>query len=733
MKPVKRRPKKASREKDARSDGTAPDPSDGLYGPVSAVKGVGPKTARALEQRGVRTIEDLFYLMPVRFEDRRAVGPIAECVEGEENTVAGRVIDGGQAYSRASRKRICYARIDDGTGVLTLRWFRFNRSFLSSVCKKGTVLLASGKVIRYGAELQIVHPKVTVMEEGQSVDGAAAIFPVYPEIEDVSQGTIRNIIGEAFTSYQDFIETAIPGRIIEYHQALSLKDAFARCHLPDGAPPGGMDNEAALARIVLEEFFLFQASLLLKKRAENRGKGPVEERDGGVDGTEGMKPGRCHALLVEQLPFSLTSGQRRVLSEIEQDMASGRPMNRLLQGDVGSGKTICAVLAAATALDGRRQAVFMAPTEILAEQHYLGIHRMLKSAGIETCLVRGNMGAERAEVLGRIATGNARVVVGTHALLQPDVVFHRLGLVVIDEQHRFGVIQRSLLRDKGGTGAPAPHVLVMSATPIPRTLSMVVYGDLDVSVIHDMPSCRQRVRTEVVDKTERRKVYDAVLRETGRGRQVFIVHPLVEESEQAGIIGAKEGLREWQEIFPHLRLGLLHGRMKAEEKEAVMLALRAGEIDVMVCTTVVEVGIDVPNATLMVVEHAERFGLSQLHQLRGRVGRGEHPATCLLVSPSGRTAAATKRLKALEQMEDGFAIAEEDMRLRGPGDMIGVRQSGLPAFRIGNLVRDGEIMSRARRMAQETVESADGEDLARLEGAARRRWGEERIPLGEVL
>jgi ATP-dependent DNA helicase RecG len=480
--------------------------------------------------------------------------------------------------------------------------------------------------------------------------------------------------------------------------------------------PVDLDREKDVARIVLEEFFLFQATLLLKRKESRRSKGIA------------LRPGKSYRHLLKALPFRLTAGQDRVAKEIEIDLAGPDPMNRLLQGDVGCGKTVVAVLAATIALDSACQVAFMAPTEILAEQHYLSIHGMLKELGIEPVLVRGNMGAERSASLGKIADGDARVIVGTHALLQPDVLFHRLGLAVIDEQHRFGVVQRSLLKDKGEN----PNVLVMSATPIPRTLSMVVYGDLDVSLIDDMPPSRQRVRTEVVDESQRRRVYDAVLREAGEGHQVFVVHPMVEESEDQGVRGAKESLFEWRRLFPSLRVALLHGRMKAEEKEAVMIAFRDGAMDVLVCTTVVEVGIDVPNATLMVVEHAERFGLSQLHQLRGRVGRGPDPAACMLVSASVRTASAAKRLRALEKTNDGFAIAEEDMKLRGPGDMIGVRQAGVPVFRIGSIVRDGDIMSLARKVAREALESADPAEMARLEAAATKKWGERRL-LGDVL
>jgi ATP-dependent DNA helicase RecG len=688
---------------------------------VESIKGVGPRTASALASRGIRTIEDLLYFVPSRYEDRRLVRRMSDIAEGEEVSVAGIVVDSGRAYSRASRKKLCYARLDDGTGSLTLRWFRFHKRWTETVCKTGNRLFASGRVVRFGAELQIVHPKVTVVEEGQDADSAGAIVPVYPEVEGVKQGALARIVREAFRENASNITSLIPDRIAEASGLLSLKEALAGCHFPhDGVAENTGDNEYP-GRVILEEFFLFQAALLLRKgraqREEESGKGGV------------LRPGECYRHLMGMLPFELTPGQQKAGREIEEDLGSPVAMNRLLQGDVGCGKTVLAIMAAAIALDTGSQVAFMAPTEILAEQHYLNIHRMLNEIGIEPVFVRGSMGrGERNAVLEEIASGRARVVVATHALLEPDVKFSRLGLAVIDEQHRFGVIQRSVVKEKGDD----PNVLVMSATPIPRTLAMVVYGDLDVSSIEDMPPGRQPVATEVLDEKARRKVYEAIAHETREGRQVFVVHPLIEESENIDARGAKEGLREWSLVFPSLKVGLLHGRMKAEEKESVMVAFRNGEMDILVCTTVIEVGIDVPNATLMVVEHAERFGLSQLHQLRGRVGRGPARGRCILVSASSRTTAATRRLRALEKSNDGFAIAEEDMALRGPGDMIGVRQSGIPVFRIGNIIKDGGLMGRARGMAREALSTAAPEELAKIEAAAARRWGE-RVGLGEVL
>jgi ATP-dependent DNA helicase RecG len=362
---------------------------------------------------------------------------------------------------------------------------------------------------------------------------------------------------------------------------------------------------------------------------------------------------------------------------------------------------------------------FLAPTELLAEQHYLNIHGMLEAAGVTVMLLRGNMGKQRETVINGILEGDAQVVVGTHAMLHEDVRFDRLGLIVIDEQHRFGVIQRGRLREKGTRA----DILVMSATPIPRTLSMVVYGDLDVSTITDMPEHRQRVATHCITEAQRDEVYRTVTEEIGKGRQAFVVYPLLEESEDSAVMGAKESLTRLQERFPSFRTGLLHGKMKAEEKEAIMVDFRRKKLDMLVCTTVIEVGIDIPNATLMIVEHAERFGLSQLHQLRGRVGRGVDPSRCFLISSERRTTQASKRLRVLERTTDGFLIAEEDMKLRGPGDMMGVRQAGMPEFRHGNIVTDAHLMSRARRMAEECLSTASAAELAAFRAAADDRWG----------
>jgi len=402
-------------------------------------------------------------------------------------------------------------------------------------------------------------------------------------------------------------------------------------------------------------------------------------------------------------------------------MMSTEPMNRLIQGDVGSGKTICAVIASCISIDNGYQVAFIAPTEILAEQHYFSVHRFFEALNIPVVFLRGNMGKERKAVLDGIKKGVFTVIVGTHAVIQKDVVFHNLGLVVIDEQHRFGVLQRKWLIEKG----LSPDVLMMTATPIPRTLSMVIYGDLDVSIIDEMPQGRQGIRTKVFLDDEKSKVYSMVEDEIQSGRQVFIVYPLVEESDKMDLLNAKKMAESFRKsVFSRYRIGLLHGGMKAEEKEGCMKQFKDGLIDILVCTTVIEVGIDVPNATMIVIEHAERFGLSQLHQLRGRVGRGVHPSKCLLLTSTRRTELATKRLRIMEKTTDGFKIAEEDMMIRGVGDMLGVRQAGIPRFRVGDIIRDMDLMLRAKDLCEMFLADLTERDLKKIKNVVERRWGE---------
>jgi ATP-dependent DNA helicase RecG len=684
---------------------------------VRLLKGVGPKTEKALAGYSIATIEDLLFLMPIRYEDRRQVRRVCDLVEGEDNSLIATICESGSGFSRSTRRRTYYAKVDDGTGSLVLKWFRFNRRAMSTMCRRGNLLFLSGKVSRFGEDLQIIHPRVTVLTEEDTMEDVARILPVYPEPKGISQGGLRRIIREALAALEPTsITSLIPASLTEQFRLPELAGAVRFCHLPGDFPDESKEPPMdSRGRIVLEEFFMFQTALLLKKR------------EAGAKGTS-MKPGKIYARLVDRLPFTLTSGQKEVLTEIERNMASHQAMNRLLQGDVGSGKTICAVLAAAVALDSGYQVAFLAPTEILAEQHYFVLAGLLSDVDVPCVLITGGLkGTERQKAAATIRDGGPLVAVGTHALLQEKVKFPQLGLVIIDEQHRFGVLQRNLLRQKGMN----PHVLVMTATPIPRSLSMVIYGDLDVSIIEGMPPGRLKPATKIISEEDRADVGNAIMTEVGKGRQVYAIYPVIDESQDE-IKSVKEGEKQLQTLFPSLRIGLLHGRMAADEKRRTMDNFRREEFDLLVSTTVVEVGIDVPNATLMVIEHAERFGLSQLHQLRGRIGRGTDPSHFLLLTASERTSAATKRLRVLEKSNDGFKIAEEDLKLRGPGDVLGVRQTGVPRFRVGNPSEDLALMALARRIASSAILLAREDELSRVIEAARFRWGD-KLGFAEVL
>jgi ATP-dependent DNA helicase RecG len=686
---------------------------------IRSVKGVGPKIVEILQNRDIRTTEDLFYFCPTRYEDRRVILNIGAIREGERATILGRVVTSKEHFSRASRKRLRTAVLDDGTGTVILKWFRFVRQYLRTLCRKGNLLLVTGEVRRFGDALEMVHPDVFLVEDEHDVGERQGVLPVYPEIEGLKQGTLRRIIKEAFDECGGSIRSSIPVHV-EKEQALpTLKDALACLHFPDESILTESSQEHYRKRLILEEFFLFQAALLLKGREIKRDRG-ISLKSGGP----------FFSSFKASLPFQLTPAQKRALEEITSDMKKPEPMNRLLQGDVGCGKTVCAVAAACVALDSGYQVAFLAPTEILAEQQYLTIHRSFEALGIRPVLLRGGLGRQdRESLLKGIHEGTIPIIVGTHAVLQNDIKFKNLGFAVIDEQHRFGVLQRKTLMGKG----ISPDMLVMTATPIPRTLAMVVFGDLDVSVIDGMPEGRQKIVTRIFSEAGRDKAYKLVEVELRAGRQAFFVYPLVDESDKSELLAATRMASHLKEIvFPHYRIGLLHGRMKAEEKEEIMLSFRQGNIDILACTTVVEVGIDIPNATVMVVEHAERFGLSQLHQLRGRIGRGSYPSKCILIAAAGQTTTAKRRLRIMEETQDGFRIAEEDMNIRGPGDMLGVRQAGIPRFRIGDIMRNGDIMGCARAMAEIWLADAPASELARVGQESMRRWGKN-LELYEVL
>ena len=678
-----------------------------LERPVQFLKGVGPRRAPLLQKMGLLTARDVLYHAPHRYEDASTVTPIAQLEPGMDATVIGRVVSKGVLPTRRGL-RIFQAVVKDATALIECAWP--GQPYLDRVVNKGDLLLLSGPV-RFFHGRQMQPREFTVIGgegEGSSEEGGT-IFPVYPATEGLTHRAVRTLIAD---NLDDLLrdakdeEDVFDEDLRKRAEIVPLLKALEFIHRPNSL----MEAEAGRRRLAFEELFFLQ---LLHARARYRA---TTERPGIAFARKDFLVKPFH----KSLPFALTGAQKKVLKEIGGDMSSPRRMNRLLQGDVGSGKTVVALFAMLRAVENGYQAALMAPTEILAEQHARTITKLLGDLPVGVTLLTGRMGAKQyREAVYRIASGGAGIAVGTHALIQEGVRFDRLGVVVVDEQHRFGVKQRLALTEMGN----AADVLVMSATPIPRSLALTLYGDLDVSVLDERPPGRQPVRTAVRNESARPKVMEFVREQVQAGRQAYVVYPLVEESEKVDLKSATEEYERLRtNVFPDLRVALLHGQMPGDEKDRVMRAFAAGEMDILVSTTVIEVGIDVPNATVMVVEHAERFGLSQLHQLRGRVGRGAEESFCILVG-SGHE--ARERLKVFASTDDGFKIAEYDMRIRGYGDLFGARQTGIPTFRFADLERDLNLLSHARAEARRIVD-ADPE-LARhprLLDALESRYGE---------
>jgi len=693
-----------------------------LQAPVQFVKGVGPQRAEALEKGGVRTAEDLLLHLPMRYEDRRRFVPVADLEAGMRVSVSGEVVVAG--LRRGRRMTLYEIRLDDGTGKLKVLWF--NQPFLRDVLEKGTKVALFGLVERNQGSRQLAmrSPQYEVLDGDETAAvHTGRIAPVYEKLGTLTAKPLRRILSGLAAKVPPDLDDPLPSEVRSALGVIPRGEALRRVHLPDDA-----DDLADLerfrgpghVRLILEELFLFQLGLALRRhgiRAESKGVA-FEVTD------------RTREAVKRILPFPLTGAQRRVLREIADDMRSPHPMNRLVQGDVGSGKTMVALLAMIIAVDNGHQAAFMAPTEILAEQHFLTFQRLLASSPCETVLLTSAVkGKQRKERLARVASGEAQIVVGTHALIQEAVSFHRLGLAVVDEQHRFGVLQREDLRRKGYE----VDVLVMTATPIPRTLALTAYGDLEVSVVDEKPPGRTPIRTLLRAASARREVVQLLRRELDAGRQAYVVYPLVEESEKLeDVRAATQAAEEWRKALPGVTVGLLHGRMRSAEKEEAMAAFTAGTLQVLVATTVIEVGVDVPNATVMVIEHAERFGLAQLHQLRGRVGRGSGASTCVLLAHGRLSDVARARLDVMVATEDGFVIAEKDLEIRGPGDFFGTRQWGMPSFRVAHLLRDRDLLDPARREAFRLVAEHGAALPAPLpsflaEGGWERRFGLARV------
>jgi len=676
--------------------------------PVQFLKGVGPGRAPLLQKLGLLTARDVLYHAPHRYEDASTITPISALATGMDATIVGRVVSAGVLPTRKGL-RIFQAVIRDDTGMIECAWP--GQPYLERVVHKGDLLLLSGPVKFYHGRQMAPREFTVVAGEGETAaeESGGAIFPVYPATDGLTYRQLRKLIHDNLDDLLRRVreeDEGIPPDVMQRAEVEPLWKALNHVHRPTSLA----EAEQGRRRLAFEELFFLQ---LLHARTRHR---TVAARKGIAFARKDFLVKPFH----RQLPFALTGAQKRVLKEIGEDMASPKRMNRLLQGDVGSGKTVVALFAMLRAVENGYQAALMAPTEILAEQHARTLTRMLDGISVGVTMLTGRMGArQRREAGYRIASGGAGIAVGTHALIQESVAFDRLGLVVVDEQHRFGVKQRLALQEMG-THA---DMLVMSATPIPRSLALTLYGDLDVSVLDERPPGRRPVRTALRYESGRAKVLQFVREEVAKGRQAYFVYPLVEESEKVDLKSATEEYERLKnEVYPDLRVALIHGQMHGDEKDAAMRAFAAGEVDVLVSTTVIEVGIDVPNATVMVVEHADRFGLSQLHQLRGRVGRGAEESFCILLAGGGE---ARERLQLFASTEDGFKIAQYDMRQRGYGDLFGARQTGIPDFRFADLETDFQLLARARDDARRIVDAdPELERYPMLRRVLEERYGE---------
>ncbi|NBD09362.1 ATP-dependent DNA helicase RecG [Corallococcus silvisoli] len=733
--PADRPPAEKARKKKAKAVGAEASRSEAKLlsiaprsGPLSAPlktlgKRLGPRLIAVLDKKGLRRTGDILFLLPRCYEDRRKLRTIAELIPGERGVTVGTVKTADFVPGRGGR-RMFRAVVGDRSGSIAATYFHAG-PWLKSRFSVGKQLVLSGEVRASMNGREMAHPELEPAEDLESTTSVHfhRIVPIYPGFERGEQRSFRELASRISEQHAHHLEEPLPADLRRRYHLMGLPDALRFIHFP----PEDADLEAldahqspAHRRLAFDELFFLQLGMALKRQ--------------GIKAEEGIAfavtPERLEKARAA-LPFQLTGAQARVVGDLARDMARPEPMNRLVQGDVGSGKTAVALVAAMVALQDGYQVAVMAPTEILAEQHERTFRRILEPLGFRVGLVSAAGTAKHKRgVREAVAKGELHLAVGTHALLEGGVSFQKLGLVVIDEQHRFGVLQRHTLMSKGLT----PDVLVMTATPIPRTLAMTLYGDLDVSVIDQLPPGRTPITTRVFNTQFRARVYEAVGAELAKGHQAYVVYPLVEESEKLDLEDATQGAAKLQQVFPSASVGLLHGRMKPEEKDAVMEAFRDKRIQLLVCTTVVEVGVDVPNASVMVVESAERFGLSQLHQLRGRVGRGAAASFCFLVAGAARSWESTERLGVMERSSDGFVIAEKDLEIRGPGEFLGTRQSGLPELAVANLVRDGDLLSlaqvEARRImdADPKLQEPDHQGLVK---ALEERW-EGRLALARV-
>ncbi len=660
-------------------------PQSDLNTPVQYIKGIGPKRAEALASTGILTLRNILHYYPRRYLDRTTVKSIRDIKKNDEATIVGTIEVCGE---RRTRKRNVYqAVLSDGTGIISLIWFN-GVKYIKNAIQKGDRIAIHGKVEFYNG-LQIIHPDYDKLDMDADPINTGTIIPLYPlssqlKNAHIDHRSLRRIIKSLSVQIQS-ITDYMDEDIIQKNNLCSQKNALKNIHFPKSLE----DLTQAIQRLKFDEHYFLQLLMILRHRSyQKQGTIPLSKSD------VRMK------MILDTLEFELTSAQNRVLKEIRRDMAKQIPMNRLLQGDVGSGKTIVTILAAINAVANGVQVAVMVPTEILAHQHYESFKMQLNKVHITCALLVGNQKAsDRNKILDSVKNGTIDIVIGTHTLIQKTVEFKKLGFVVVDEQHRFGVLQRGDLLKKGLN----PHLLAMTATPIPRTMAITYHGDMDLSIINEMPKNRKPVITKVVDENRLENVYKFMRAEVEAGRQCMIVYPLVEETEKSDLLAATEGFEELKKLFSGLNIGLIHGRMKKDEKDNIMEAYAKNNIHILVSTTVIEVGIDIPNATVMLIEHAERFGLTQLHQLRGRVGRSSAKSYCILVERNIRNT-SRKRMTIMEKTNDGFLIADEDLKMRGPGKFFSTEQSGFFKYKIADLVTDGSIIRKAREAAQKITE-----------------------------
>jgi len=705
-----------------------------LTTPVQYVKGIGPKLAEILATKGIATVGDLLNYLPFRYEDRLNPRGIAELRAGEMATVIGEVRNSG--LFRTRRMPIFQLTVGQGRSRLKCLWF--NATYLQDKFKPGQLVALYGKVEQdsRSGELQIMQPQFEMLgdAEGNGAEDKAAtslevgrIVPIY---ESAGQGRVtarwfRRVIRTALDDLTPELAEAIPAAVRERLALVSPREALWKVHWPEAGESFEdlqSSRTPAHIRLIFEELFFIELGLELKRRQQKTQTGIAFQLDD-----------RVRQAIKKILPFHPTAAQKRVLKEIADDMQKPHPMRRLLQGDVGSGKTIVGFQAAIIAIENGYQVALMAPTEILAQQHYFSARRILENAGYRIVLLTGSLEADRKrEIRRHIAQGGAQLVIGTHALLEEKVEFAKPGLVIVDEQHRFGVLQRLKLMKKSGEGSddknPAePDVLVMTATPIPRTLALTLYGVLDLSVLDELPPGRTPIVTRRITDDRSPEVWDFVRKQVAKGHQVYVVYPVIAENEETELKAAVKMYRELSgKVFADLKVGLLHGRLDSDLKDQVMRMFQKGELQILVATTVIEVGVDVPNATVMVIEHAERFGLAQLHQLRGRIGRGAAKSYCILMTGGKVTEEGERRLDAMVRTNDGFQIAELDLELRGPGEFFGTRQAGMPSFRVANLIRDRQLLELAKREAAAVMAGPNSEvtqvEISRALVALRTRW-----------